>query len=188
MNRLACFSLLALLLPLSTTALAVPDAPAMAPPASTRLLIDHVNGYTLDSAGKLQHFEALLVDAGKVLATGSHDALSTRAAGATVIDGKGRNLLPGLIDAHGHVLGLGEVRTQGDLVGTASLDAALKKIKEFAALHPKDPWVLDATGAATFEMRQFSQLEGWTPTKVFNERNQFTPADGGSQPSSAHHE
>jgi hypothetical protein len=53
---------------------------------------------------------------------------------------------------------------------------------------PKDPWVLDATGAATFEMRQFSQLEGWTPTKVFNERNQFTPADGGSQPSSAHHE
>jgi hypothetical protein len=37
-------------------------------------------------------------------------------------------------------------------------------------------------------MRQFSQLEGWTPTKVFNERTQFTPADGGSQPSSAHHE
>ena len=142
MNRLACFSLLALLLPLSTTALAAPDAPAMAPPASTRLLIDHVNGYTLDSAGKLQRFEALLIDAGKVLATGSHDALSTRAAGATVIDGKGRNLLPGLIDAHGHVLGLGEVRTQGDLVGTASLDAALKKIKEFSALHPKDPWVL----------------------------------------------
>lgn len=37
----------------------------------------------------------------------------------------------------------------------------------------RDPWVLDATGAITFEMRRFSQLEGWTPTKIFNERGQF---------------
>jgi hypothetical protein len=36
-----------------------------------------------------------------------------------------------------------------------------------------DPWVLDATGAVTFEMRRFSQLEGWTPTKIFNEHGQF---------------
>ncbi len=53
---------------------------------------------------------------------------------------------------------------------------------------PKDPWVLDATGAVTFEMRRFSQLEGWTPTKVFNERTQFAPAEGGSQRSSARRE
>jgi hypothetical protein len=53
---------------------------------------------------------------------------------------------------------------------------------------PNDPWVLDATGAVTFEMRQFSQLEGWTPTKVFNERTQFAPAASGSQPSSARRE
>src|SRR5262249_37861845 len=38
---------------------------------------------------------------------------------------------------------------------------------------PKDPWVLDATGAITFAMRHFSELEGWTPTKVFNENGQF---------------
>ncbi len=126
------FALLALLLPLSTSA---------ATPAG-KILIDHVNGYTLDGAGKLQRFEALLVEDGKVLATGSHDQLSARAAGATVIDGKGRSLLPGLIDAHGHVLSLGEIRTQGDLVGTVSIDAALKRIAEFSALHPSDPWVL----------------------------------------------
>jgi hypothetical protein len=53
---------------------------------------------------------------------------------------------------------------------------------------PKDPWVLDATGAVTFEMRRFSQLEGWTPTKVFNERTQFAPAESGSRQSSAHPE
>jgi len=38
---------------------------------------------------------------------------------------------------------------------------------------PKDPWVLDATGAITFAMRRFSELEGWTPTKVFNEHIQY---------------
>jgi predicted transglutaminase-like cysteine proteinase len=38
---------------------------------------------------------------------------------------------------------------------------------------PKDPWVLDATGAITFAMRHFSELEGWTPTKVFNENGQY---------------
>jgi len=53
---------------------------------------------------------------------------------------------------------------------------------------PKDPWVLDATGAVTFEMRLFSQLEGWTPTKVFNERTQFAPAEGGPRQSSARRE
>jgi hypothetical protein len=38
---------------------------------------------------------------------------------------------------------------------------------------PKDPWVLDPTGAVTFQMRRFSELEGWTPTKVFNDRVQY---------------
>jgi hypothetical protein len=45
-----------------------------------------------------------------------------------------------------------------------------------------DPWVLDATGAVTFSMRRFSELEGWTPTKIFNDRAQYlaTGANGRS--------
>jgi hypothetical protein len=46
---------------------------------------------------------------------------------------------------------------------------------------PKDPWVIDATGAVTFEMRHFSKLEGWTPTKVFNERTQYTAGRSGAK-------
>ena len=35
-----------------------------------------------------------------------------------------------------------------------------------------DPWVLDATGAMTLEMRKFSDLPpGWTPRVMFNEAN-----------------
>ncbi|MEP6880674.1 MAG: amidohydrolase [Dokdonella sp.] len=105
------------------------------------LVIDNVNGYTLDKAGKLQRFEALLVEDGKVLATGTHADIVKRAGDARVIDGKGRTLLPGLIDAHGHVMGLGVMSLQADLVGTTSLDAALANVKSFAASHKDDRWI-----------------------------------------------
>jgi hypothetical protein len=36
-----------------------------------------------------------------------------------------------------------------------------------------DPWVLDATGAMTMKMRRISELPGWTPTKMFNEFDQY---------------
>jgi hypothetical protein len=78
------------------------------------LLVTNVNGYTLDRQGKLQHFQALLVDHGKVVATGDTAALTRRAGAAKVIDGHGHTLLPGLIDAHGHVLELGYARNQAE--------------------------------------------------------------------------
>ncbi|HEV7123465.1 MAG TPA: hypothetical protein VGN24_08565 [Rhodanobacter sp.] len=39
---------------------------ALAPAAqAAELLVDNVNGYTLDSHGKLQHFQAMLMDRGR---------------------------------------------------------------------------------------------------------------------------
>ncbi len=129
---------------LSTTRLALACSLIFAtqPLFAADLLIDNVNGYTLDTAGKLQHFQALLVDDGKVVATGKHADMLKRAGDAKVVDGKGHTLLPGLIDAHGHVMGLGAMALQADLTGTTSLDAALAKIKSFAASHRDDPWIL----------------------------------------------
>lgn len=129
MNRLLHLPLLALL------ALA-PAAPA------ADLLVSNVNGYTLDNHGKLQHFQALLVDQGKVVATGSDAELAARANGARVVDGHGRTLLPGLIDAHGHVLDLGYARTSVDLTGTQSLAEALARVKAYAAAHPDAKWIV----------------------------------------------
>ena len=116
---------------------------ALAPAAQAAdLLVDNVNGYTLDSHGKLQHFQALLVDQGKVVATGSRAELVGRAGDAKVIDGRGHTLLPGLIDAHGHVLDLGYARNSVDLTGTKSLNEALAKVKAYAAAHPEAKWIV----------------------------------------------
>jgi len=128
MNRSLRLSLLALLA--LTPALQAAD-----------LLVNNVNGYTLDSHGKLQHFQALLIDQGKVVATGNRGELSKRAGNAKVIDGHGHTLLPGLIDAHGHVLELGYARNRADLTGTQSLGEALAKVKAYAAAHPDAKWI-----------------------------------------------
>ena len=50
-----------------------------APTVHAAQLLIH-NGYTLNGAGKLQRFEALMVDEGKVVATGIDKALRKRAA------------------------------------------------------------------------------------------------------------
>ena len=128
MNRTLRLSLLALLA----------AAPAL---QAADLYVHNVKGYTLDSQGKLQRFDALLVDGGKVVATGTDAALAKEAGDARVVDGHGKTLLPGLIDAHGHVLELGYALTQADLTGTQSLDEALGRIKTYAKAHPDARWI-----------------------------------------------
>ncbi|MEO8012037.1 MAG: amidohydrolase, partial [Dokdonella sp.] len=114
-----------------------------APPlAAADLLIDNVNGYTLDSAGKLQRFEAMLIEKGSVVATGTRKSFAKTAEDARVIDGGGRTLLPGLIDAHGHVMGLGILKRQADLTATTSLAGALANVKAFAEANPESAWVV----------------------------------------------
>ncbi|MEO8160750.1 MAG: amidohydrolase [Arenimonas sp.] len=129
-------------IPMLSAALALGLASSTAAYAG-QLLLDHVQGATLDGEGRLQRFEAMLVEDGKVLATGSHADISARAAvDAVLIDGQGRNLLPGLIDAHGHVPNFGRTKLQADLLGTVSLADAQARIAAYASAHPGDPWVL----------------------------------------------
>ena len=61
---------------------------------------------------------------------------------ATDIDGGGKYVLPGLTDAHGHVLGLGELKLQADLRDTSSIDDALGRIRKHIAANPNARWVI----------------------------------------------
>ena len=67
-------------------------------------LVNNVKGYTLNESGKLITFSNLVIDEGKVVALNvekdNHRIDET-------INGNGKVMLPGLIDAHGHLLGLG---------------------------------------------------------------------------------
>jgi predicted amidohydrolase YtcJ len=115
-------------------------AALLASPASTETLISNVNGVQVGADGKLQHFTGLLVgDDGRVKEVLNGPPPIVRYP--NIIDGGGRTLLPGLIDAHGHVLGLGFSALQLDLVGTSSLDDLKQRLNAYAAAHPDARWI-----------------------------------------------
>jgi len=51
-------------------------------------------------------------------------------------------MLPGIIDAHVHVMGIGFGALILDLSDTTSLEGALAKVKAFADANPSRPWIL----------------------------------------------
>jgi len=116
-------------------------AALFASPVFAETLISNVNGITVDADGKLEHFGALLIDDnGRVESVIKFPTPRVKRYDR-LIDGHGRTLLPGLIDAHGHVLGLGFSALQLDLVGTSSLDDLKARLKAYAAAHPDARWI-----------------------------------------------
>jgi predicted amidohydrolase YtcJ len=102
--------------------------------------VSKVKGYTLDAQGQLQQFSNLIFTDGKVLALGGAE-LSTQFPQAIQIDGKGKTLLPGLIDAHGHLLALGESLLQVDLRGVESATQGALSVREYADLNKQLDWI-----------------------------------------------
>ncbi|GAB3457022.1 amidohydrolase [Massilia terrae] len=106
-------------------------------------IIEHANGYTLNAKGDMVQFDAMAFDdQGRIIAVGTAAQVSAKAPKAKRVDMKGQTVLPGLIDAHGHVFGLGGMLTQLDLSATTSLPQALKAIGAYAARQPRDGWLI----------------------------------------------
>ena len=104
-------------------------------------LVVNVNGLQVGADGEVQHFMGLIIDPkGKVqtVLTGPPPPIEFK----RTIQGNGRTLLPGFIDAHGHVTGLGFSALQLDLVGTSSLADMQQRLKAYAAAHPEVRWIV----------------------------------------------
>jgi predicted amidohydrolase YtcJ len=93
-------------------------------------LVESVQGYTLQH-DQIVQFSGLVFDQGKVVATGDAAALRAKYPDAKRIDGQGKTLLPGLIDAHGHVFRLGFKTTEISLSGTRDLQEAQGLIRAY---------------------------------------------------------
>src|SRR4029079_17176633 len=59
-----------------------------------------------------------------------------------IIDAHGQTLLPGLIDAHGHVSELGFAALQLDVTGTQSIGEMQQRLRDYAAAHPEARWIV----------------------------------------------
>jgi predicted amidohydrolase YtcJ len=117
-------------------------AALLATPAWPDTLITNVNGIQADEQGNIQHFRALTIgDDGKVKLVIEHPELVKLGGITRTIDGGGRTLLPGLIDAHGHVTDLGFTALRLDVTGTGSLAELQQRLKSYAAAHPDAKWI-----------------------------------------------
>lgn len=111
------------------------------PAAGATLVVHNVRVYT--PVGKeVREYTGLVIRDGKVERLLEAGATLPAVAGTERIDGGGKTVLPGLIDAHGHVLGLGQLKLQADLRGSASVTEATGRMQRFAAANPTDRWVI----------------------------------------------
>lgn len=113
----------------------------LAAPAQADTLVDNVEGIAVDEEGQVTRFNALWIDddgrVKQLLARGEK-----RPKTDFFVDGKGAYLIPGLIDAHLHVMGIGFGAMTLDLSGTSSLEEAQKLIAEYAAANPARRWII----------------------------------------------
>jgi predicted amidohydrolase YtcJ len=111
-------------------------------PAAADVLVDNVNGYTLREDGRLFRFNGLWIDdygrVRQLLQRGERRPERPR----FLLDGRGRTLIPGLIDGHGHVMALGYGALQLDLSDTRSLAEAQQRIRDYAAANPSLRWII----------------------------------------------
>lgn len=113
-----------------------------ASPAAADTLVYNVDGITIGEDGEVDRFVALVFDdegrITEVVERGEERPDDIEFA----IDGEGRVMLPGMIDAHVHVMGIGIGALTLDLSDTTSLEDALAKIEKFAADNTGRPWIL----------------------------------------------
>lgn len=130
---LAC-SALSLLLPHTVTA--------------ETILFHNMNGYTLTgepgSDAQLRRFDAVIVVDGKVAAVGSKKNVTENRSWQfdQTVDLNNKTVLPGIIDAHGHVLGLGLGLLEADLRVAESERDAVQTVTAFAANQAQSDWII----------------------------------------------
>lgn len=87
--------------------------------------------------------EALAIRHGKIIAVGTEREINAyRGVSTKVIDAKGRLVLPGFTDCHAHFLDGSFTLEQINLDDATTIAEIVQRVKAYAALHPKDPWVL----------------------------------------------
>jgi predicted amidohydrolase YtcJ len=104
------------------------------------LIITNARIYTVDASRPF--VEAMVVANGRVVFTGpARAAITYRGSNTRVLDAQGQTVIPGMIDAHVHLLGLGTALRTVDLVGTTSYDQVIARVAARAREVPPGTWI-----------------------------------------------
>ncbi|MGQ0540071.1 MAG: amidohydrolase, partial [Gemmatimonadaceae bacterium] len=139
LNSLVTLGLSAAIL-LSATRVAAQGGAGSRQSATADLIVTNARIYTVDPTRPF--VEAMAVKDGRVLFTGAARGVMTYRGPATrLVDARGQTVIPGMIDAHVHLLGLGTALRTVDLVGTTSYDQVVARVAARARELPSGTWI-----------------------------------------------
>lgn len=93
------------------------------------LVVFNANIYTMDESNSVA--EAMAIRDGKILESGPDRQILNKYAYAASIDAEGKQVYPGFIDAHGHLMSYAELLLSADLVGCTSQEDMVKRVKDY---------------------------------------------------------
>ena len=100
------------------------------------LLITHAKIYTVDEDFSVT--QAIAIKDGKIVATGTRDALARTYEPKERIRANGKFIYPGFIDAHAHLYGMGLSMQEVDLSGAKSYAEVVERTRKFNEENPTD--------------------------------------------------
>lgn len=104
------------------------------------LVVTNARIYTADANRPVA--EALAAQDGRIVFVGSaRGALALAGPRTERLDLAGRTVIPGIVDAHAHLLGLGQALRTVDLVGTRSYDEVVARVAERARTARPGEWI-----------------------------------------------
>ncbi len=104
------------------------------------LIVYNAKVYTVDSA--FTTIEAFAVNNGVFIETGSSQDLLNKYEAKEKIDAEGKFIYPGFYDAHGHFFMLAEAMDEVNLVGAASYNEILDRLRTYIAANPDKKWIV----------------------------------------------
>jgi predicted amidohydrolase YtcJ len=104
------------------------------------LIVYNARIHTVDPNRPLA--EAMAVRAGRVMVVGSRRAVEALAGPLTQrMDLEGQTVIPGMVDAHAHLMSLGTSLRIVDLVGTRSYEEIVQRVVDRARTTPTGEWI-----------------------------------------------
>jgi len=105
------------------------------------LILTNGRIYTVDNARPM--VSALAVRGGRVIFVGSDAEARVLATGSTrVIDLRGATVLPGIVDAHAHLVGLGQMLGRVNLAGSTSYKEVIDRVAAWTKNVKPGAWIL----------------------------------------------
>jgi predicted amidohydrolase YtcJ len=102
------------------------------------LIVHHATIYTADENFSVA--QAMAVDNGKIVAIGNEDSIMKNYTADSVEDAGRKFIFPGFIDAHCHLTGYSSDMWKCSLIGTASFDEVVDKVKAYSE-HAPMQWI-----------------------------------------------